>query len=72
MSLVTCCQGYCSLVGPTHLLSHAANRLLSGALFAGLPDTSALSCRQSSAVRGTTDWPQDFQLTLPMLGRRPM
>ncbi|RRT32347.1 hypothetical protein B296_00057544 [Ensete ventricosum] len=35
MSPAAYCQGYCSLVGPIHLLCHAANRLLLGALQAG-------------------------------------
>ncbi|RRT38480.1 hypothetical protein B296_00047924 [Ensete ventricosum] len=65
------CQGHYSLVGSTRLLCHATSRLLSGALFAGQLDTFALPCHQSPAVRGSAGWPQDFQLTLPRLGRRP-
>ncbi|RWV89236.1 hypothetical protein GW17_00048620 [Ensete ventricosum] len=70
MPPATSCQGHYSLVGPTRLLCHVASRLLSGVLFTGRPDTSALSCRQPPAIRGSVSWPQDFQLTLPGLGRR--
>ncbi|RWW65161.1 hypothetical protein BHE74_00027544 [Ensete ventricosum] len=52
MPPATHCQGYCSLVGPTRLLYYAVNRLLSGALFVGQPDTSALPCYQLLIVRG--------------------
>ncbi|RWW26288.1 hypothetical protein GW17_00009339, partial [Ensete ventricosum] len=35
MTPTACYQGHCSLAGPTRLPCHVANRLLSGALFAG-------------------------------------
>ncbi|RRT76130.1 hypothetical protein B296_00030486, partial [Ensete ventricosum] len=45
MTPAACYQGHCSLAGPIRLPCHVANRLLSGALFAGRPDMSALPCR---------------------------
>ncbi|RWV78778.1 hypothetical protein GW17_00060198, partial [Ensete ventricosum] len=45
-------QGRCRLVGPSHLLCHAASLPLSGALQDGRPVAFTLPCRQPPVVRG--------------------